>query len=94
MNRYNSNLYEKCRRYLDYVYSQPPVTRGPSHSFDWIRKMNPKDLEFNGYNETTKYWCLMYCLKHEKLHGIQRGGEVKQQSKRKNLRLRKVSKKY
>ena len=102
MDSFDVNLYDQCDQYINYWYLETirPLTW---KTMEWVLTLQPEDLDWDNYSEVTRSWCVSYTLKYrrERLSNsrrrifpfYRRGGE-KQQSKRKNLRLRKVSKKY
>ena len=90
---YDRYTIDRCRNYIwnhRLVYGW----ERQDNDVDYLMGLNTNQLKWNdGKNWDTYTWCKFYILKHT---GYLPGGSKsrKQQSKRKNLRLRKVSKKY
>jgi hypothetical protein len=84
--RFDSGIYDDCKFYLDNYRD----TRKPTLPTEWILSHKASDLKWDRYDPTTFQWCWNYIYKHR------RGGRNsrKRQSKKKGLRLRKVSRKY
>ncbi len=88
---YDGYTIDRCRNYISNNYGDELVR---THNFtNYLRGLNTNQLKWNGRNMNTHTWCKHYIQNHT---GYWPGGSKsrKQQSKRKNLRLRKVSKKY
>ncbi len=89
--------YKRCQNYISNIYSYNHDWRMmPSHN---LTSLNTDQLDWKippRRNNDTWFWCSRYIREHGYWPGKRRGGSKsrKQQSKRKNLRLRNVSKKY
>ena len=87
----DSRTLKRCQGYMTKFFGDELVrTRAFTNHH---RLLNTSDLTWNARSIDTYVWCKHYIKEHT---GQWQGGSnsVKQQSKRKNFKLRKVSKKY
>ena len=88
---YDSRTLKRCQGYMTKFYGDR-LER--THNFtNYHRLLNTSELKWNDRFINTYVWCREYIRQHSG-GGSNSHNSVKRQSKRKNFRLRKVSKKY